>query len=102
MNAICVATFNELEPAESLRERLQNAGVPAMIRDESKLQRFGFFSRPLASKKVQIDADHFERARQLLAEWDRADGALRDAVRCPQCHSPRVEFPQYTRKFITP
>jgi hypothetical protein len=30
------------------------------------------------------------------------DGALHDAVRCPDCGSSRIEYPQFTRKFLTP
>jgi DNA-directed RNA polymerase subunit RPC12/RpoP len=27
---------------------------------------------------------------------------LEEAIRCPECGSPRVEYPQFTRKFLTP
>jgi transposase-like protein len=37
-----------------------------------------------------------------MDEWDKREQVLREAIRCPECNSPRVEYPQYTRKFITP
>lgn len=102
MRAINVATFDRIEPAESLKQRLEQAGIHAIVHDETRLQRFGFLTKPAATKRVEVDQADFDRARQQLSEWDKIDGVLREAIRCPQCNSPRVEFPQYTRKFITP
>jgi hypothetical protein len=102
MKMIPLATFNEAGPAEALKERFQHAGIRAIHRDESKLQRFGFMTRPAATQKVVVDMDDFEKASQLLEEWDKTDHVLDQAVRCPQCRSARVEYPQFTRKFVTP
>ena len=102
MKTIPLATFNEAGPAEALKNRFQDAGVRAIHRDESKLQRFGFMMKPAATQKVVVDLDDFEKASQLLEQWDKADHVLDGAIRCPQCHSPRVEYPQFTRKFVTP
>ncbi len=35
----------------------------------------------------------------MVQEWDAADGALKDAVRCPERASSRIELPQFSRKF---
>jgi len=102
MNNVPLATFNELEPAQKLRERLQQAGIPANINDESKVERFWFMSEPLASIHIEVPQPKYLEARKLIENWNQADGALHSAVRCPECESSRVEFPQITRKFITP
>ena len=102
MKSMTLATFNYLDQAQVLKERLEKAGVHAVIHDESKLQRFGFMTDPMAAKKVAVEPKDFEPAKRLLNDWDKADGLLRDAVRCPQCKSSRIEYPQFTRKFITP
>jgi len=102
MKTVPLATFNELEPAQMLQQRLQQAGIPALIHDESKLERFGFMSRPLAAIHVEVPQLRYLEARQLIELWDTDQGVLRSAVRCPDCHSSRVEFPQLTRKFVTP
>lgn len=102
MKTVPLATFNELEPAQTLQQRLQQAGIPATIHDESKLERFGFMSTPLAAIHVEIPQPQYLEARQLIAIWDTDQGIMRSAVRCPDCHSSRVEFPQLTRKFLTP
>src|SRR5439155_8413975 len=102
MKTVLLATFNELGPAQQLQARLQQAGIPAVIHDESKVQRFWFMSEPLAAIHVEVPQPHFVKAVRLIAEWHQAEGLLNDAVRCPACHSCRVEFPQLTRKFVTP
>ena len=102
MNTITIATFNQVEPARPLQQRLENAGIHAVIRDESKLQNFVFESESLAGVRVAVSELDAERAGRLLAEWDAADHLLEQAVVCPECKSPQVEFPQITRKFLTP
>lgn len=102
MNAITIATFDRLEDAKLLKNCLEKAGLQSVIHDESKLQRFWFMAEPVASIKVQVDSSEFESAKHLLPECDKACHALQNAVLCPQCGSSRIEYPQYTRKFITP
>ena len=97
-----VASFNNDRPARLLRDRFEQAGIAAKLKDDFFLQRFIFFVKPAATKKVYVDINQFDRARGLLRDWDRNDHALDDAVRCPECNSPRIEYPQYTRKFVTP
>lgn len=102
MKTLPLATFNELIPAEQLRKQFLQAGVPAVIHDESKLERFWFMSEPLAAIHVEVPQPDYLRARRLMREWEISTDLLRTAVRCPDCRSSRVEFPQVTRKFVTP
>jgi len=102
MNAMTVASFNERDKAEHLRERLAEAGIEAEVFDESKLQKYWFLSKPHAAVKLRVDVRHFDKALQLLNGPDAIEDLLHDAVRCPQCGSSRVEYPQFTRKFVTP
>src|SRR5262249_4085350 len=45
----------------------------------------------------------FERAQELMVEWEASDPDISAAlVRCPQCGSSNIEYPQMTRKFLTP
>jgi predicted Zn-ribbon and HTH transcriptional regulator len=102
MNRIPVATFGTRSAAEPLQRRLADAGIQAEIHDELKLEKFWFASKEKSGSRLEVPADQFERAYHLLLDWDAADGALRDAVRCPECKSLRVQYPQFTRRSLIP
>jgi hypothetical protein len=88
--------------AEPLQKRLVEAGIHAEIHDELRLEKLWFVSKPATGIRIEVPANQYERAYELLMDWDRRDGALRDAIRCPECKSLRVEYPQFTRKFLIP
>ncbi|MBA2434161.1 MAG: DUF2007 domain-containing protein [Verrucomicrobiota bacterium] len=98
---VTIATYNEPAKAKRLKERLQEAGVKADLHNEANLQTFAFMSKPQANAKVMVAEEDFDRAQALLVEWEAADPEI-GALRCPQCNSPRIEYPQLTRKFLTP
>ena len=96
---INLASFNKLDKAEPLMERLKAAGVRAEIHDESPEQKTWFMTgEPKAHIRLRVNKEDFEAAQKLVLEWDRADGVLKDAVRCPECGSARVEYPQFSRR----
>ena len=102
MKDMTIASFDHRENAEQLRHRLDQAGIDCEVFDESKLQKYWFLSKPHAAVKLRVEATDFDNARQLLNGLDQVEQVLHDAVRCPKCRSSRVEYPQFTRKFITP
>ncbi len=102
MNKTTVASFHEKEKAERLKERLEEEGIHAEVYDEANWQKFWFMSKPLAGKKIRVEEKDFERARELLKELEAKEHAMDEAVKCPECNSSRIEYPQFTRKFITP
>jgi hypothetical protein len=100
---VTIATFNEPAKAKRLKQRFQQAGIKADIHNEGHLQQVAFMSKPQANVKLQVDDDEFERAQGLMVEWETTDPDVAAAiVRCPQCGSSAVEYPQMTRKFMTP
>jgi len=102
MNRIPVALFSSRSKAEPIRQRLLQAGIQAEIHDELRLERLWFISKGSAGARLEVPADHFEEGSNLLFEWDKAEAALRDAIRCAECKSLRVDYPQFTRKFFLP
>jgi hypothetical protein len=52
--------------------------------------------------RLDVPASDFERAHRLVLEWDRVEGALQAAIRCPECKSLRIDYPQFTRNSIIP
>jgi hypothetical protein len=96
-----VATFSDFEKAQEVRNRLAQAGIPTEVSDESKLQKYWFLSKPLGADKVIVYEKDFDRARSVLQAADAQDHVLQGELRCPQCGSANIEYPQFTRKFIT-
>ncbi len=57
-------------------------------------------SREAAGVRVEVSAGQFERAEELLRAWDTPPGTLADAVRCPECKSMLVGYPQFARNSV--
>ena len=96
-----LAAFNEQPPAEALVARLRSSGIEADIHDESTQQKWQLWNMtPLAHLHVRVGVDREPEARRLLGEWTAADGGSLGAVRCPECGSFTVEYPQFSRKTI--
>jgi hypothetical protein len=100
---VTVATFNDAAKAKRLKERLQQAGLRADMINEGHIQQVAFMSKPQANVKVKVDDNDFEKVRGLMVEWESTDPEVASAmIRCPQCNSSQIEYPQMTRKFLTP
>jgi hypothetical protein len=97
-----IATFNEIEPARELCRELERAGIETHVNDESKVEKLWFFTKPIAAVHVEVKAEDFLKADKLLAEWGDNCKPMKEAIRCPECDSSRIEFPQITRKFLMP
>ena len=97
---LTVATYNDRQPAEQLAVRLREAGFTANVYDESNEQKWKLFNlRPRAHLRVRVPAVEEPRTIAQLGEW-KDDELLQQAVRCPECGSSRIEFPQFSRRTI--
>jgi hypothetical protein len=102
MNRIRVALFRERGTAEALRQELLQADIPAEVHHEPQVARLWFVSKSAAGVRLEIPAAYWERCTQLFKEWQTVPGILGEAIRCPECRSLRVDFPQFTQKsFLT-
>lgn len=98
---LTVATFNDRAPADRLCARMREAGFNADVFDESSAQKWLLLNlKPLAHMRVRVPKEDGDRALQTLKDWDAADGAMGEAVRCPQCGSSRIEYPQFSRRTL--
>jgi len=95
MNRISVALFSHPATAEPILARLQQAGIPAEVHSQPILSRMWFTSESEGGWRLDVPAADFERAEDLLLDWDAAERALQDAIRCPECRSLRVLYPQF-------
>src|SRR5438045_9686080 len=100
---VTIATFSEPVKARALKRRFQDSGIKADVHNEARLQAFGFMSKPRANAKVMVEDNDFEKAQGLMIEWESTDPDISAAlIRCPQCNSSNIEYPQMTRKFLKP
>jgi hypothetical protein len=98
-----VALFSSRAAAEPIRSRLAHAGFDARLAESpSWLQRLWFVRKGEAGVRLEVPGNQFERAETLLIQWDAAEGLLRNAVRCPECKSLRVQYPQFARHSVLP
>lgn len=96
---VTIATFDQPAKARHLKERFQKSGVHADVVTEGQLQQMTSGARPQANAKVMVEEKDFEKAQGLLVEWEASDPEIGSAIRCPQCKSPRIDYPQLARKF---
>jgi predicted Zn-ribbon and HTH transcriptional regulator len=95
---VTIATFNEPAKAKHLKQRLSEVGVDADIHNEARMQKV-MLSDAQANAKVMVHEKDFAKAQKLMVEWESTDPDIRTAVRCPQCQSPRIQYPQLARSF---
>jgi hypothetical protein len=100
MNWMEVALFPNLATAEPIKERLVRSGIEAEVHEGLRLEKLWFVPSHGAGARLEVPAESFEVAEQRLLDWDAAEGALRNAIRCPECRSLRVDYPQFTRKSL--
>jgi hypothetical protein len=96
-----IAAFNELQAAQAVAARLDAEGIAAVVHDESGQQKWQLWNlTPYAHLLVQVPGDHEDRARDLLKTWAAGDASSLGAVRCPECASFNIEYPQFSRKTL--
>ena len=65
--------------------------------DDSGAQAAYFVGKhPKAHMHVRVRKEEIGQAEQFLKEWE-PEGIMSEAVRCPQCGSSRIEYPQFSR-----
>ena len=50
--------------------------------------------------RVRVHSHEADSAHARLKEWHETEGALADAVHCPECGSSKIEFPQFSRRTL--
>jgi hypothetical protein len=96
MNWTSVALFSDRTKAEETEQRLKKAGFTTRIALEPPLARLWFVSKR-GAHFLEVPAEEFERAEQFLLALDKSENVLLGCIRCPECHSLRVDYPQHAR-----
>ena len=100
MSRVRLALFNDRAHAETVRQRLAEAGIASEVHEELGLAKLWFVSRQSAGARLEVRAAAAAKAEQLLLEWSDGAGQLDGAIRCPECASLHIAFPQFTRKSV--
>lgn len=98
-----LATFDNHRAAEHFCQHLAAHGIETSVYDEGDLQMFVFLSKPGANIKVQVKEEDYAEAVARLIEFEQQNPQMLPYLySCPECGSFAVEYPQFSRKFITP
>ena len=98
---IPIASFETSEPAETLARRFCEEGYGAITDNDTGEQFLRFCNpHPHAQWHVMVPPEKFDEALKRLKELDAAEQILRLAIRCPDCGSTEVEYPQFSRNTI--
>jgi len=96
-----LVTLDDCAKAAPIQRRLANAGIAAEIDDEL-LEKLWFVSKEESDARIDVPMDQLGRAQKLLLEWDASEGILREAIRCPECRSLQVHYPQFAHRSLIP
>lgn len=99
MNWTSVALFSERTKAEQIEQRLKEAGFTTCIAPEPPLARLWFVPKRSAHF-LEVPEDQFGRAEEFLLSLEPSENALMSCIRCPECKSLRVDYPQYARNSL--
>ena len=101
MERIAVAVFPDRAKAEPICKRLAAAGIkPEIHKNELLLEKL-WFTPKTHPVRIEVPCEQFERAEELLLDWD-AQGAMSEAIHCPECGSMRLQYPQFAHKSVIP
>ena len=92
--------YRDRAKAQVLQRRLVEAGFDATLNDKPQLRAFWFVSRQNDDVRVEVPCEQFARAENRLVDWSAAEGPLDGAIRCPECGSLRVQYPQYAQNSL--
>jgi hypothetical protein len=99
MSRTRIAFFSSRVDAEALCQALVRSGISARVQPEPLLGRLWFVPKA-AAWRLLVLPEQAEQAGKLLLNWEVSLASLNRAVRCPECNSPRVEYPQFTQKSL--
>ncbi|WP_395748888.1 hypothetical protein [Prosthecobacter sp.] len=100
---IDLASFDDPKAVEPCCVHLIDHGIDPEVYDESDVQSFVFFTKPRANVKLQVKEEDYAEAVEQLIEFEQQHPEMASSIySCPECGSFAVEYPQFSRKFMTP
>jgi len=97
-----VLTFDQLDDARQMESALKKNGFETRIQNESRLQRYWFGATPQASVHIQVRSRDQEKVCAFARNEPEVRNLSEKVIRCPSCHSSRIQYPAMTRKSVVP
>jgi hypothetical protein len=104
---VAIAAYDYQPPAQALVRELSARGIEAGLQNETAEQALKYFAGhahaqfrvTVPPEKMEQALEEFARIPPLPAEQAEAC-PVTQVIRCPDCGSTRVEFPQFSRNTI--
>jgi DNA-directed RNA polymerase subunit RPC12/RpoP len=102
MNSTLIAAFEEKQPAEDLTGYLVKQNIPAAIVDLTVSGPGHALPAEFAKYQVRVSGEDAAAAVQATSHTDEGLRLISPAIRCPDCGSLRVRYPEMPRNFVAP
>ena len=99
---ITVASFDNTEQAELLKDRLDQEGIPAFVADGAIVGLNWMYSNAVGGVKVQVNEENVARVRAMLKALAIPIGGPEplSPYLCPHCGSAKVVFRRVSVAFL--
>ena len=102
MNSTLIAAFENKQAAEALTGYLQENNVHAALVDLTVSMPGNALPADFAKYQVRVPEPDAPAAVQATSHSDAGVNLMKPAIRCPECGSVRVRYPEMPRNFLLP
>ena len=102
MNSHLIAAFERRQAAEDLAAFLQGQNIPAALVDLTVSMPGNALSADFAKYQVRVPEDNAPAAVNATSHTPEGLKLIDPAIRCPECGSFRVQYPEFPRNFVVP
>jgi len=102
MNSILIAAFEKRQAAEALAAYLLEKDIHATLMDLTVSMPGNALPADFAKYQVRVSEPDAPAAVQATSHTDNGITLMTTAIRCPECGSVRVQYPEFPRNFVVP
>jgi hypothetical protein len=102
MNSTLIAAFEEKQPAEDLTGYLLKQNIPASTVDLTVSGPGNALPADFAKYQVRVAGEDAAAAVEVTSHTDQGLRLVSPAIRCPDCGSLRIRYPEMPRNFLAP
>jgi DNA-directed RNA polymerase subunit RPC12/RpoP len=102
MNSTLIAAFERKTAARELAAFLQNEHIPASFVDLTVSMPGNALPAEFAKYQVRVPEESAAAAVHATSHTPKGLELIAAAIRCPECGSYRVQYPEMPRNFVVP